>query len=83
MKRNVSVCLVKVLCNWYDKLYATVRWNGAISHVFPVKCGVRQSGVLSPWLFNLNVDDFILQLESSNTGCHVSGKFFGSIMLCR
>jgi len=25
VERNVPVCLVKVLCNWYDKLYAFVR----------------------------------------------------------
>jgi len=78
--RNVPVCLVEVLCNWYDKLYASVRWNGAISHVFPVKCGVRQGGVLSFWLFNVDVDDLIIQLESSNAGCHVRCKFFGCIM---
>ena len=55
--RNVPDCLIAVLCDWYDKLYAVVRWNSVTSHTFPAKCGVRQGGVLSPLLFNIYVDE--------------------------
>lgn len=57
-----------------------MRWNSAVTHMFPVKCGVQQGGVLSPWLFDFSVDDLIIQLESSNAGWRVRGKFFGCIM---
>jgi len=50
------------------------------SYPFSVYCGVRQNGVLSPLLFNIYVDDLIYQLEASNYGCYVAGKFFGCIM---
>ena len=32
-----------------------VRWNGEMSNLFPVKCGVKQGGVASPMLFNINI----------------------------
>ena len=47
VERNVPACLIAVLCNWYDKIYAIVRWNSVISHTFLVKCGILQGGVLS------------------------------------
>ena len=64
VERNVPFCLIAVLCDWYDKLYAMVRWNVVTSSMFSVKCGVRQGGVLSPWLFNIYVDDLIIELET-------------------
>ena len=57
-----------------------VRWNGVTSYMFSVKCGVRQGGVLSPWLFNIYVNDLIIELETNCEGCYVSGKFLGCIM---
>ena len=44
-----------------------------------MSCGVRQGGVVSPFLFNLYVDELIYELEASDAGCCVCGKFFGCI----
>jgi len=80
IERNVPHCFIRVLHNWYSKLVSVVKWNGVFSYPFSVYCGVRQGGVLSPLLFNIYVDDLIHQLEASNYGCYVFGKFFGCIM---
>ena len=42
-------CFISVLLNWYSKLTSCVRWNGILSGVFSVGCGVRQGGYLSPF----------------------------------
>ena len=34
--------VVDVMCNWYSKLFAAVRWNSCLSLPFSVGSGVRQ-----------------------------------------
>ena len=80
IERNVPLCLIKVIIDWYEKLTAAVRWNGILSYKFSIKCGVRQGSVLSPMLFNIYVDDLILQLSQSNLGCYIGCNFFGCVM---
>ena len=60
--------------NRYGRLKCRVRWNDAIGESFPVTCGVRQGGILSPYLFALYVDDVIIQLKNSDYGICI-GKF--------
>ena len=49
IKRNVPIAFVKLLKNWYSRLSCMVRWNGKLGTAFPILCGVRQGGILSPF----------------------------------
>ena len=49
-----------------------VRWGDCISGPFRVSNGVRQGCILSPYLFNVYMDDLSSLLNCCNTGC-VSG----------
>ena len=51
-----------------------VRWGDCISSPFRVSNGVRQGGILSPYLFNVYMDDLgcLLNNYCCNTG-FVSG----------
>jgi len=80
LEKNVPLCFVQIIINWYSKLLSCVRWNDAVSTSFRVHCGVRQGGILSPILFNLYVDNLIESLQNSGLGCYICTSFLGCIM---
>ena len=51
--RKAPLCFVLLLINGYGQLHCAVRWNGFLGEWFPILCGVRQGGVLSPYLFSV------------------------------
>jgi len=46
---GIPSIIVDILCNWYSKLYFTVKWNNAFSKQFSVGSGVRET--VCPLLF--------------------------------
>jgi len=79
--RGVSDAFLRVLINWYSDLGCCVVWNHAVGQSFPVKCGVHQSGILSPYLLSDYVDDLINQLRRSGYLIHIGNVFIGGIVL--
>ena len=57
-----------------------VRWNGSTSSLFSVGSGVCQGSCLSPVIFNMFVNKFIVQLKLPDIGCHIGSVFVGCIM---
>ena len=76
LKRGAPVVFVRLLQKWYSSLRC-VKWNNAMGELFPVLCGVRQGGVLSPYLFTVYIDDLIVQLRQTGYGIHVGQIFVG------
>ena len=77
---GVPPYLVRILAFWYAHQAVKVRWGDAISTQFHVSNGVRQGGILSPFLFNLYMDGLSTQLNECKTGCMVGTKLVNHLM---
>jgi len=53
--RGVPCYLIRILVFWYANQTMMVRWGDAMSDPFHVSNGVRQGGILSPFLFNVYI----------------------------
>ena len=80
MDRNVPRSIVLILKCWYDKIYTTVKWNLSFSNKVKLSAGIRQGGILSPYLFALFVDSILYKLKKSSLGCHISRMCYNAIM---
>ena len=68
-KTGLPTWLLVILINWYGKLTVAVRWKSTLSNSFRVNCGVRQGSSLSPSIFNVFMDLFIIKLRALSVGC--------------
>jgi len=77
--RGISLSFIKLLKYWYSHLQCAVLWKGVLGNIFNIARGVRQGGVLSPFLFAIYMAELIGQL-SSGYGLYVGNLFMGCIM---
>ena len=60
--------IVRIFAMWYTHQKMCFRWCNAISPSFTLFNGVKQSGIISPILFNVYMDVLSVLLNSSNMG---------------
>ena len=56
-----------------------IRWGNVMSESFNVSNGVRQGGILSPYLFNVYMDDLSLRLQKKYVGCKIANKIINHL----
>lgn len=66
-----SVTFVYSIIYWFDICVTCVRWGNAVSSFISLECGVRQGGVLSPFLFAIFIDEIIKEIKKTNLGCRL------------
>ena len=57
-----------LLKTYYDQSKAIININGNESDLFRIGCGVKQGGILSPYLFNIMIDDLLKECLDKNVG---------------
>ncbi len=73
LDRNMPLHIVRLLVCWYRIQRFNVQWGGCSSKCFSAANGVPQCGIISPWLFNIYIDDLSISLSNSNAGCKFGG----------
>ena len=79
-ERGVPVYILRILIYWYHNQPTCIRWGDVLPTKYKVTCGVRQGGILSPYLFNVYVDELSEQLKMRNVGCSMNGHLINHIM---
>ena len=77
---GVPYGIVNILRHWYSILCVNVKWGSRCSQFFAVFNGVRQGSVLSPTIFNVFINVFIVRLRHLSFGCHLRSMFIGCLL---
>ena len=80
LKRGVPLYVVRILLFWYTTQTMYVRWNNVISSSFRVSNGVRQGGILSPYLFYVYMDDLSNKLNDIKVDCMIGAILINHLM---
>ena len=80
LRRGAPGYIVRLVMFWYAHQTMCVRWGSSVSSTFTVSNGVRQEGILSPFLFNIYMDDLSVNLKECPTGCIAGGTLVNHLM---
>ena len=71
MNHGVCAVLIRLIAIMYLNNSSCIRWNSTYSENFNLSNGVKQGGVLSPYLFSLYLEPLIDNLTRSGIGCRM------------
>ena len=77
---NLCPSVLRIIAMMYLVGNCCVQWNNNKSCIFDVRNGVKQGGVLSPFLFSVYVNPLIKRIHESRMGCYI-GKVPANIFI--
>ena len=79
IQRKIPLIFLDLVITWYSCLFCRVKWGDSYSEWFLVTAGVRQGGILSPYLFNVYMDDLSLRLKKHYAGCTIANNIINHL----
>lgn len=67
--RGLCTETIRLLEYWFSNQMFICRWKNTRSSLFPVRVGVRQGSINSPWYFAIYTDEMYVALQESGLGC--------------
>ena len=80
LKRDVPLYIITMVVFWYSTKTMYERWNNVMLSKFKASNGVRQGGILSPYLFCLYTDELSKMLNNVTIGCFVGASLVNHLM---
>ena len=71
LKRKLPPDLILFLMCYLRNQKARIVWKGEFGEYIHVQQGVRQGGIISPFLFKLYIDDILNEICNSHEGCRL------------
>jgi hypothetical protein len=69
MDRLLPLNLLRLIEDWFGKSFTCIKWDCILSDMFQLTCGIRQGGVMSPYLFAIYIDDIVSIVAKTQIGC--------------
>ena len=74
---STNLTLWSIVKDLYSGLTSKVKWMNSLSDSFDIKQGVRQGGILSPFLYKLYINNLLKNLESHRIGFNLGSIYVG------
>ena len=74
------MCFVHLLKHWHKEQTMQIKWGKHFSEPFHACKGVRQGGVLSPYLHAVYLEDLSNELNNIIAGCYIGKVLLNHLM---